>query len=100
MSDGVFWLHPIGKLPEGWIERNAYLGNWFVKVCGHEDDYFVASMVNMSTSQRVELYIAPTKDLELACTLTASAAKIMIQEREGSQTIKARVSLPLIRFFD
>ncbi len=100
MSYDVFWQRPIGRLPEGWTERNAFLGNWFVKVGGHEDGCFLASMVNISTAQRVELNIAQTKDLELACTLTASAAKIMIKELEGSKATKARVSRHSMLFCD
>lgn len=61
------WQEPIGEVPPGWIEKNAVLNGWFLKVWLGPVGLYEAAIINLGTYERLRLDIGDLMDIDLAC---------------------------------
>lgn len=72
----VTWRNPIGEFPDDWIEKQANIGDWLLKVWFSGAGFFEASLTHHETKERRRLDIGDLKELKIACD---TAAKIAIK---------------------
>lgn len=67
MPSSVEWNPPIGEVPPNWIELNAVVNGWFVKVWLSPFGTYEAAIINLGTYERRRLDVGDATDIELAC---------------------------------
>lgn len=72
--DTIRWHYPAEEMPDGRIEKQTVICNWFIRVWLNSHGTFEASMTHTKNSEYLKLEIGQPTKLDTACELTVEAA--------------------------
>ncbi|WP_422452463.1 hypothetical protein [Endozoicomonas sp. ALC066] len=81
MKNQIKWEMPVGKIPEGWVERVALVDGWFISVWLSSGGFYSCSLMNAEVRHKIRI---DASDLDSACEEAARKCLARIKKSESA----------------